>query len=158
MLKTVTEAMNTKRLVGVGATPLRHVLDHHGRKLFTNFADFKAYYRDSLLALRHRCGASHSSLRRRLTEFAGDNIGLSHGISREYDTFANGETRVMTSRWTATLYNDQGTWKMLNVHIGADLFDNPVLEALRSWLYKVGVGALLVGGILGFLIARLTGP
>ena len=63
----------------------------------------------------------------------------------------------MTSRWTATLYNDQGTWKMLNVHIGADLFDNPVLEALRSWLYKVGVGALLVGGILGPPIARLTG-
>jgi hypothetical protein len=41
------------------------------------------------------------------------------------------------------------------VHIGANLFDNPVITALKSWLYKVGIGAGVAGLLLGFGIARL---
>ncbi|HMB29788.1 MAG TPA: DUF4440 domain-containing protein, partial [Blastocatellia bacterium] len=70
--------------------------------------------------------------------------------------FTDGDTRVMTSRWTATLYKDNGKWKILNVHIGANLFDNPVIMALKSWIYKVGVGAGVAGGLLGFVLGRLT--
>jgi hypothetical protein len=159
MLKTVTEAMNTKRLEAL--SPLfydKFSITTVEQKQFTNFADFKAYFTDLFTGPKAPLRSiTFQPQADALTEFVGDNIGLSHGTSRDTYTFANGETRVMTSRWTATLYKDHGTWKMLNVHIGSDLFDNPVLEALRSWLYKVGIGALLVGGLLGFLIARLTG-
>jgi len=159
MLQTVTEAMNSKHLEALA--PLLYdtfSITTVEQKLFTHFADFQAYYAGLFTGpkapLRSITFQPEADA---LTEFVGDNIGLSHGTSRDTYTFANGETRVMTSRWTATLYKDQDTWKIVNVHIGANLFDNPVLNALQSWLYKVGVGALLAGAILGFLIARFTG-
>ena len=59
----------------------------------------------------------------------------------------------MTSRWTATLIRDNGKWKILNLHIGTNLLDNPVTEAAKSYVSKVGIGAGLGGLVLGFLIA-----
>ena len=91
-----------------------------------------------------------------LTEFVGEEIGLSRGASTDTYVFTDGETRVMTSRWTATLYKDNGKWKILNVHIGASIFDNPVVTAIKSWIYKAGVGAGIAGLLLGFGLARLT--
>ena len=155
MLKTATDAMNSKNLDALA--PLfynKFSITTVDQKLFTNLADFKAYYEGlysgdnaplKSIAFKPEADA--------LTEFIGDNIGLSHGTSTDTYTFSDGDTRVMTSRWTATVFKDNGKWKILNLHIGADLLENPVVSTLKSYVYKAGIGAGLGGLIVGFAVA-----
>lgn len=155
MLKTATDAMNSKNLDALA--PLfynKFSITTVDQKLFTNLADFKAYYE----GLYSGDNAPLKSIMFKpeadaLTEFVGDNIGLSHGTSTDTYTFSDGDTRVMTSRWTATVFKDSGKWKILNLHIGADLLANPVVSTLKSYVYKAGIGAGLGGLVLGFAVA-----
>ena len=155
MLKTATEAMNSKNLDALA--PLfynKFSITTVDQKLFTNLADFKAYYE----GLYNGDNAPLKSIvfnpeADALTEFIGDDVGLSHGTSTDTYTFSDGDTRVMTSRWTATVFKDNGKWKILNLHIGADLLANPVVSTLKSYVYKAGIGAGLGGLIVGFAVA-----
>ncbi len=155
ILKTATDAMNSKNLDALA--PLfysRFSITTVDQKLFTNLADFKAYYE----GLYSGANAPLKSIMFKpeadaLTEFIGDNIGLSHGTSTDTYTFSDGDTRVMTSRWTATVFRENGKWKILNLHIGADLLTNPVVSTLKSYIYKVGIGSGLGGLIVGFAVA-----
>ena len=157
MLKTATDAMNSKNLDALA--PLfynKFSITTVDQKLFTNLADFKAYYE----SLYNGDNAPLKSIAFKpeadaLTEFIGDNIGLSHGTSTDTYTFSDGDTRAMTSRWTATVFKDNGKWKILNLHIGADLLTNPVVSTLKSYVYKAGIGAGLGGLIVGFAVAWL---
>ena len=157
LLKSATEAMNSGNLDALA--PLfyeRFSITTVDQRIFTNLADFKAYYEGMMtgpnatlksVTIRPEADA--------LTEFVGDNIGLSHGTSTDTYYFSDGDTREMTSRWTATLYKDNGKWKIINVHIGTNLLDNPVVTSVKSMVYKVGAGALAAGLLIGFVIARL---
>ncbi len=157
LLRIATEAMNAKSFDTLDALfHSKFSVTTVDQKLFTNFADFKAYYE----GLLNGPNAPVKSIvfnpeADALTEFVGDNIGLSHGISRDTFTFADGDVRTMESRWTATLIKEGSRWKILNLHIGTNLLDNPVTEAAKSYVYKVGIGAGLGGLVLGFLLAWL---
>ncbi len=158
MLKTVTEAMNSRNIDAFA--PLFHdkfSITTVDQQVFTNLNDFKTYFNGLFTGGKTPLQSiTFTPTADALTEFVGEDIGFVHGVSTDTYTFTDGDTRVMTSRWTATLYKNNGKWKVLNVHIGTSLFDNPVLAALKDWLYKVGVGAGIAGLILGFVIARLT--
>lgn len=155
ILRSVTDAMNSKNFAAL--TPLFHEkfsITTVDQKLFTNIADFKAYYE----GLYQGENAPLKSITFKpeadaLTEFIGENIGISHGTSTDTFVFSDGDTRVMTSRWTATLFKENGKWKILNVHVGTNLLDNPVISTLESYVYKVGAGTLVAGFIIGFAIA-----
>ena len=157
LLKSATEAMNSRNFDALA--PLmyeRFSITTVDQRHFTNMADFKAYYE----GLMTGPNATLKSITIKpeadaLTEFVGDNIGLSHGTSTDTYYFTDGDTREMTSRWTATLYKDGGTWKILNVHIGTNLLDNPVVSSVKGMIYKVGTAALAAGLLIGFVIARL---
>ncbi|HKP85715.1 MAG TPA: nuclear transport factor 2 family protein, partial [Blastocatellia bacterium] len=157
MLRTATEAMNSRNFDAL--TPLFHSkfsITTVDQKLFTNLADFRAYYE----GLYNGANAPLKNIVFKpeadaLTEFVGDNIGLSHGTSTDTYTFSDGDTRVMTSRWTATVFKDDGGWKIINLHIGANLFDNPVVSSLKSYVYKAGIGTGIGGLIVGFALAWL---
>ena len=158
MLKTVTDAMNSRDIDAIA--PLFHdkfSITTVDQRVFTNLNDFKTYFNGLFTGDKVSLkGATFSPVADALTEFVGEEIGLSRGVSTDTYVFTDGETRVMTSRWTATLYKDNGKWKILNVHIGANIFDNPVVTAIKSWIYKAGVGAGIAGLLLGFGLARLT--
>lgn len=155
MLKTATEGMTSKNLDALA--PLfysKFSITTVDQKVFTNLADFKAYYenlynseRAPLKSIVFKPEADA------LTEFVGENIGLSHGTSTDTYTFSDGDTRVMTSRWTATVFKENGKWKILNLHIGANLLDNPVVSSLKSYVYKTGIGAGIGGLLVGFAVA-----
>lgn len=157
MLKTATEAMNSKNPDALA--PLFHSkfsITTVDQNLFTSLSEFKAYY-DGLyngeqapvksIIFKPEADA--------LTEFIGDNVGISHGFSKDTYIFSDGETREMTSRWTATVFKENGKWKIINLHIGTNLFDNPVVSSLKSYLYKAGIGAGIGGLIVGFAFAWL---
>jgi ketosteroid isomerase-like protein len=157
MLKTVTEAMNSRNIDAMA--PLFHdklSITTVDQQIFTNLNDFKTYFNGLFAGDKAPLKSiTFNPTADALTEFVGADIGFVHGGSTDTYAFADGDTRVMTSRWTATLYKDSGKWKILNVHIGANLFDNPIITALKGWLYKVGIGAGVAGLLLGFGIARL---
>jgi hypothetical protein len=155
MLKTATEALNSRNLDALA--PLLHSkfsITTADQKLFTNLNDFKAYYDELFktgLGNTPLTGIIFNPTADALTDFVGDNIGLSHGTSTDTYVFQDGDTRTMTSRWTATVFKDGGKWKLLNVHIGTSFMDNPYVSAVKSYVYKVGFGALLVGLVAGFV-------
>lgn len=157
MLKSVTEAMNTRNLDSIA--PLFHsqfTITTVDQQIFTDLPSFKTYFSGLFSGERAVLkSVTFAPTADALTTFVGDNIGLSHGTSTDAYLFADGETRVMTSRWTATLYKENGKWRILNVHIGSNLFDNPVIGALKSWLYKIGAAAGIAGLILGVFLGRI---
>jgi hypothetical protein len=155
LLRTAKDTVNTKNFDAL--KPLFHEkfsITTVDQKVFTNFDDFKAHFAGLFTGANAPLkGITFNPEADALTEFVGDNLGLSHGSSTDTYVFADGDTRVMTSRWTATLIKDTGKWKILNLHIGTNLLDNPVTEAAKSYVYKVGVGAGLGGLLLGFILA-----
>ena len=47
-----------------------------------------------------------------------------------------------------------GAWTVIAFQFGPSIFDNPVVDALKGWIYK-GVGIAGVAGLLaGLLIGR----
>ncbi len=159
MLKTVTEAMNSRNLETMA--PLFHdkfSITTVDQQVFTNLTDFKAYFNGLFTGDKAPLKSiTFNPAADALTEFVGAETGLARGASTDTYVFADGDTRVMTSRWTATLYKEGGKWKILSVHIGVNLLDNPVVTALKSRLYIVGIGAGIAGLLLGFGLGRLSG-
>lgn len=155
LLKTAKDAVNAKNFGAL--KPLFHEkfsITTVDQKIFTNFDDFKKEFTalftgDKALLTSITFNPEADAL----TEFVGDNIGLSHGSSTDTYVFSDGDTRTMTSRWTAALIKDKGKWKILNLHIGANILNNPVTEAAKSYVYKVGTGAGIGGLLLGFILA-----
>jgi ketosteroid isomerase-like protein len=155
LLRNAREAVNAKNFDAL--KPLFHEkfsITTVDQKLFTNFDDFKKEF----TTLFSGDNAPLKSITFNpeadaLTEFVGDNMGLSHGISTDTYTFSDGDTRTMKSRWTATLIKDAGKWKILNLHVGANILDNPVTEAAKGYVSKAGIGAGLGGLLLGFILA-----
>jgi ketosteroid isomerase-like protein len=60
-------------------------------------------------------------------------------------------------RWTATLSRDSGAWKIVALHFSANIFDNPIDSALRSYLWLMLAAALAVGLVAGLVLRRRRG-
>jgi hypothetical protein len=92
-----------------------------------------------------------------LTEFVAPDVGICHGTSDDTFVLTNGTTRVLRSRWTATLVKVEGTWKLKAFQAGANVLDNVILDEHKRAAFGIGVGgvvgALLLGGV-GFRLGR----
>jgi len=95
-----------------------------------------------------------------LTELSADKTwGVVRGSAIESYTLADGRKYDMKSRWTATVVKEaDGKWRLRTIHFGTNFLDNPILDAAKQAVVKYavlsGVIGLLVGGLLGFLLAR----
>jgi ketosteroid isomerase-like protein len=94
------------------------------------------------------------------TELSADKTwGVVRGSAIETYTLADGRTYPMKSRWTATVVKEaDGKWRLRTIHFGTNFLDNPILDAAKQAVVKYaalsgGIG-LIVGGLLGFLLAR----
>jgi ketosteroid isomerase-like protein len=92
------------------------------------------------------------------TRFVDANTGVCYGSSKDTYTMKSGEVVEMNVRWSATVVKENGEWKVALAHVGADFLNNPVLDGAKALVKKTGIGAgvggLLAGGILGFMIGR----
>ena len=91
------------------------------------------------------------------TELYGDNsFGIVRGTGDEKYVLADGRSFDMVTRWTATVVKDvDGQWRILTLHIGTNLLDNPRLSVAESALTTFAVGGALAGLVLGLLICFL---
>lgn len=92
-----------------------------------------------------------------LTVFVNGKVGINRGSSVDTYTLPDGRVVTLKTRWTGTAIKDGDTWKVLNAHIGLNAIDNPILDAMEKLKWMWTGGALVVGLVLGFAAARLTG-
>lgn len=89
-----------------------------------------------------------------LTTLYGGDIGVAYGSSHDHYELTNGDTFDIDGRWTCTMVRNGDRWVIAAFHYSADVFDNPLLTRVKSMFWPVGIGALLVGLLLGFLAGR----
>jgi ketosteroid isomerase-like protein len=86
--------------------------------------------------------------------YADGRIAVATGTSDAHMELAGGKTLDVPLRWTATLDNQDGQWKVAAAHFSANMFDNPIMAGVQSLAYWLAAAAGLVGLLLGWLIGR----
>lgn len=85
-----------------------------------------------------------------------ENTAVVYGTITDSLSFSDwrGDIQI-TSRWTATLLREDSKWKIISLQLGANMFDNPLLNAAKKSVKYFGLGGLLVGLTIGFFMARI---
>lgn len=104
------------------------------------------------------------SLKRMHSEFAADHlsilvrpdVAINRGTGRGTFVFTDNSELTVDTRWTATLAKRDGRWKLAAFHFSPSIFDNPVVDAYRKWIYKAAIIAGLTALLVGVLIGRWT--
>jgi len=92
-----------------------------------------------------------------LTLFYDGRFGINRGGSTDTYTLKDGRVIKIHTRWTGTAIHEDGKWKVLNAHIGLNILDNPILDAMESmkWIWAAVAAAIgLVVGVLGTLLLK----
>jgi hypothetical protein len=91
------------------------------------------------------------------TVFLEGRFGINRGGSTDTYTLKDGRTFVLKTRWTGTAIKQDGQWKVLNAHIGLNIIDNPILDAMErmKWIWVAAAAAIGVAvGVLGTLLFK----
>ncbi|MBY0521966.1 MAG: nuclear transport factor 2 family protein [Gemmataceae bacterium] len=92
-----------------------------------------------------------------LTHLYGD-TGVAYGSSKDQYVLTDGTEFVQNTRWSASVVKRGGKWKVASVHISTNMFDNPILDmAVKKTMWMAGGGGVVIGFLVGFLLARLFG-
>lgn len=92
-----------------------------------------------------------------LTLFYEGRVGINRGGSTDTYTLKDGRVFILKTRWTGTAIKDEGKWKALNAHIGLNIIDNPILDAMEQlkWIWVGAAAAIgLLVGVLGTLLLK----
>lgn len=86
--------------------------------------------------------------------YADNRLALTTGTALVHFRLATGKEMDVPLRWTATSVNRDGKWKIASAQFGADMFDNPVLNASQGLTKYLAGGAGLLGLLAGWLLGR----
>ncbi|MDH5178830.1 MAG: DUF4440 domain-containing protein [Gammaproteobacteria bacterium] len=90
--------------------------------------------------------------------YANKTMGIVRGKGAEDYILSDKRKYAMQTRWTATVIKDSdGKWRILSLHIGTNFLDNPILAEAGSVAKYFGLGGLLVGLVLMFIIGKVRG-
>jgi ketosteroid isomerase-like protein len=81
-------------------------------------------------------------------------IGISAGSSVAHFKLATGSEFDVPLRWTATLHRSNDKWSILSLHYSANMFDNPILDALKSSIKWIALGVGIISILVGFFVGR----
>lgn len=90
------------------------------------------------------------------TIFLEGRIGINRGSSVDTYTLKDGRVITLNTRWTGTAIKEDDKWKVLNAHIGLNILDNPILDAMEKLKWMWTAGGVAAGLVLGFLLGRTT--
>ncbi len=62
------------------------------------------------------------------------------------------------SNWSATAAKLDGQWKIVNLHLSANVFSNTLMDEAKAALLYVGCGGLVAGGLVGWFLSRRRRP
>ncbi|HEV7402877.1 MAG TPA: nuclear transport factor 2 family protein [Chthoniobacteraceae bacterium] len=84
----------------------------------------------------------------------GGDTAIAFGSAQEYFTLASGRAFALNGRWSATMVKENGRWLVASLHTSDNIFDNPLLNQLKGFMPWVGGASLIMGMLLGWLVAR----
>lgn len=84
----------------------------------------------------------------------GGDTAIAFGSAQEHFTLTGGRSFDLTGRWSATMVREGGKWLVANLHTSDNIFDNPLLNRVKTALPWVGGVALVVGALGGWLLGR----
>jgi ketosteroid isomerase-like protein len=88
-----------------------------------------------------------------LTILHGGDTGIAFGSSSDRFELTDGKSFDLNGRWSATMVREDGRWLVASFHASTNLFDNPVLKMATKYAVWAGVGGLVVGALLGLVVA-----
>ena len=89
------------------------------------------------------------------TLYADDRAAVSTGTSNAHFKLKGGREFDVPLRWTASLVNAGGQWKVTSAHFSANMFDNPIMNAVESFAWWIAGGAGLMGFAIGWFVGRM---
>ncbi len=89
-----------------------------------------------------------------LTTLYGENTGVAYGSSVENFDLAGGQSFTLHGRWSATMVRENGRWLLASVHASSNLFDNPLLNAAKKFLYLGIAVSFLAALLMGWFVGR----
>ena len=90
-----------------------------------------------------------------LTTLYGGDTGVAYGSSKDHYELTSGKTFDINGRWTCTMVKNGDRWVISAFHYSADVFRNPIVDRLKAAIWQVGIGALILGLIIGIVMGRL---
>ncbi len=90
----------------------------------------------------------------KLSEFYGTNTAVAYGATVDSITFIGDKKVELPSRWTATLYKENGGWKIVSLQFGVNVFDNPLLSTAKKSVLYFSIGAIVLGLIAGIFVGK----
>jgi hypothetical protein len=85
---------------------------------------------------------------------SGADVALADGsMEDEFYPIIRGPFKL-NSRWSATAAKSAGEWKIVNLHLSANVFTNSLISELTKTLWIASSVALIVGGLAGWMIGR----
>ena len=76
------------------------------------------------------------------------------GAFNEHFKLPGGRATDLQGRWSATLTKVAGRWRIANLQLSTNPFDNSLLRLAKQAGWVVGVVSLVIGGLIGWLIGR----
>jgi hypothetical protein len=88
---------------------------------------------------------------------SGGDIAVADGsMEDEFFPLLRGPFRL-SSRWSATAAKSGGEWKIVNLHLSANVFTNTLTAELTRALWYAGAAGLVLGGLTGWFLGRRFG-
>lgn len=86
--------------------------------------------------------------------FLSNDVAIADGtMEDEYTPVVRGPFKL-NGQWTTTLAKIDGQWKIVALHLSANVFNNVLIDEAKSALIYTGGGGAAVGLLLGFLLGR----
>lgn len=118
---------------------------------FTDFDKLEAYFENlytrDFLRMKSVSVAAEAD---DLSQIFEGPFAVTKGSTKERYELADGRTFDMDGRWTAVSLKENGEWKLLAIHTGANFLDNPVIAAIEKSVVWTGLGGAAVGLLAGF--------
>lgn len=119
-------------------------------------AEIKAYY-------RRMVGTGDAILKKYTTtakvampaRFFGD-IAVADGTMVDEFLPIRRDAFRLDSNWSVTCAKRDGKWKIVHLHLSANVFNNNLLDEVKQMVWYAAAGGLLAGLVLMFAIGRLT--
>jgi uncharacterized protein (TIGR02246 family) len=90
-----------------------------------------------------------------LTRLYG-NTGVAQGSSADHYVLTDGTDITVHGRWTCTLVKEGDRWLIAAFHYSTNVFDNPVLDKVKSAALFYGGIAVVAMLLAGIVVGRFT--
>jgi uncharacterized protein (TIGR02246 family) len=116
--------------------------------------EVRAYYRSKM-------GGDNAVVKRFVVEpvvtnraFHGNDMEVVYGTAVSRFTMTTGQELTVDGPWSATIVKDQDgdRWRLAAFHASAGMFDNPLLNAVKTF----AIGGIVIAGLLGLLLGMVV--